>query len=104
MKIVAIDIGGTSIKAGYFIDGQLTSEQEIETGASFGGEHIFKKVCKMIDMYEVFDYIGISTAGQVNSKEGFIIFANENIPDYSGLQFKKRLESLYQVEILLKMM
>lgn len=102
MKIVSIDIGGTSIKAGIFVDGTLESYEEIDTNALLGGEHIFQIVCQFVDKCLNFDYIGISTAGQVHSKEGYIVYANENIPNYTGLQFKKRLESTYKVEVFVE--
>lgn len=102
MKIAAIDIGGTSIKAGLFVNGQLTRQQEIDTNAFLGGKSIFQKVCQLIDSYEELNYIGISTAGQVNAEEGYLIFANENIPEYTGMQLKKRLESIYQIEVFVE--
>ena len=99
MRAVAIDIGGTSIKAGLFIDNKLCKKKEIDTEALKGGEHIFNKVCELINSYNNFDCIGISSAGQINSDEGYVIFANENIPNYTGLQYKKRLEDLYKVAV-----
>lgn len=102
MRVVAIDIGGTAIKYGIYADSVIENTLEIETEAYKGGEHIFKKVCKIIDSFNDFEYIAISTAGQVNPKDGYIIFANENIPNYTGLQFKRRLEEIYKIPVFVE--
>ena len=40
-----------------------------------------------------YDAIGISTAGQVNSKKGEIVFATETIPGYTGVKIKELIET-----------
>ena len=82
MKILAIDIGGTAIKYGTVL-GDYTIEQafEIPTEAHLGGPHLMHKIMGIVDTYAAeVDCVGISTAGQVNSELGKIIFASENIP------------------------
>ena len=37
--------------------------------------------------YENFEAVGVSTAGQVNTKEGTILYANDNIPGYTGTTY-----------------
>lgn len=97
MKIIAIDIGGTDIKYGIFEDVQLNEYSQVPTNALKGGEYIFSTICNIIDKYKNLDYIAISTAGQVNPKEGQIIFANENIPNYTGMHLKNRLQEKYKI-------
>ncbi len=98
MKIVAIDIGGTAIKHGFFENSVLKEHSQVETNALNGGEYIFATICNIIEQYEKFEYIAISTAGQVNPKEGYIIYANENIPNYTGMRLKDRLQEKYNVK------
>lgn len=102
MKILVFDIGGTAIKYGICKDGKLISVSEIPTESHKGGPHILeiiKKICSETISEEKinypdnpFDGIGISTAGQVNSKTGIITFANSNIPNYTGTNYRKELE------------
>ena len=99
MKILVFDIGGTSIKYGVCIDDQLQDVKETPTNASLGGRHIVETLISLIKEQSDYDAIGISTAGQVNSKEGFIIYANQNIPNYTGTQIIKELEELFDVPV-----
>ncbi|MEG0839489.1 MAG: ROK family protein [Hydrogenoanaerobacterium sp.] len=99
MKTIALDIGGTSIKAGIIENGILCSQQELATDALLGGEAVIKKVENIISGFDGFDCIGVSTAGQVDSLNGSIRFANENIPHYTGMQIKSRLQKAFNVPV-----
>ncbi len=99
MKIIAVDIGGTSIKAGEVIDGVLVSSTEYDTGAKSGGESVMLRVKDIIAGYSGFEAVGISTAGQVDSLRGCISFANENIPGYTGMQVKNIMEQHFKVPV-----
>ncbi len=99
MKILVFDIGGTSIKHSVCTDDQLAEVQETPTNAKLGGRHIMDTIISLIQKESGYDAIGISTAGQVNSKEGSIIYANSNIPDYTGTQIRDELETLFHVPV-----
>ena len=99
MKILVFDIGGTSIKYGTCVDHILQDVKEIPTNAKLGGRHIVETLISLIKEQSGYDAIGISTAGQVHSKEGYIIYANQNIPNYTGTKIKEELELLFQVPV-----
>ena len=99
MKILVFDIGGTAIKYGICQDGHLEETRECPTEAFKGGPHILNTVCSLAEQYLPFDAIGISTAGQVNPEEGYIIYANSNIPDYTGTQFRQILQERFHVPV-----
>lgn len=99
MKILVFDIGGTAIKYGICRDGHLEETKECPTEASKGGPHILNTICQLAEHLFPFDAIGISTAGQVNPEDGFIIYANQNIPDYTGTQFQKILQERFHVPV-----
>lgn len=97
MRIAALDIGGTSIKSGIW-DG--TSEVELKehaTNARNGGAYVMERAREILRQYGDFDAIGISTAGQVNSKQGLIRYANDNIPGYTGMKIRELLEEEFKV-------
>ncbi|MBR5598090.1 MAG: ROK family protein [Lachnospiraceae bacterium] len=99
MKILVFDVGGTSIKYGICIDNELQDVKEIPTNAKLGGRHIVETLISLIKEQSDYDAIGISTAGQVHSEEGYIIYANQNIPNYTGTQIRKELEELFHVPV-----
>lgn len=98
MKVLGIDIGGTAIKIGLINEhGEILESREIPTLANLGGEALMNRILKVIGEYENLDRIGISTAGQVDSVEGKILFATENIPGWTGMEIKKRIEQVYNL-------
>lgn len=99
MKVLVFDIGGTSIKHGLCVDNVLTEVRETPTNAKLGGRHVLDTVIALASQQEGYDAIGISTAGQVNAEEGSIIYANENIPGYTGMQIRKELEENFHVPV-----
>lgn len=99
MKIAALDIGGTSVKSGVWYGGMAEEVKEWDTNAKNGGAYVIERAKEIIRTYKDFDAIGISTAGQVNSKEGYIRYANENIPGYTGMRIQDILEQEFGVPV-----
>lgn len=102
MKVLVFDVGGTSIKYGYCIDNTLVDMKETPTEAKKGGQHILDTLISLIRTQEGYDAIGISTAGQVNADEGYIIYANENIPNYTGIRIREVLEREFHVPVVVE--
>jgi glucokinase len=100
VKILAADIGGTSIKLCISDEkGKIEQFEEYDTESKKGGKFLVEKLIKIIKEFHGFDAIGISTAGQVDSDKGCIIYANENIPDYTGTKLKSILENQFGVPV-----
>lgn len=97
MRAAVVDIGGTSIKSGIWEAGQIRDVREEDTNASLGGERVMQTVLKILDRYEDFQAVGISTAGQVDVDKGTILYANENIPGYTGMKIRERIEEKFHV-------
>ena len=95
-EYVCIDIGGTAIKAGVLDENARIIEQlNIPTEAMQGGSYVLARVKKIIERYIVLRKITgicISTTGMVDAAQGSIIYANENMPGYMGINLKKEIE------------
>lgn len=100
MKIAAVDIGGTSIKFCVTDEiGSISKFKEYDTESKRGGPYIVETLIETLSMYPNIDAIAISTAGQVDRQTGSIIYANENIPNYTGTQLKTILEGVFHVPV-----
>ena len=97
-EYVCIDIGGTASKAGVLDENARIIEQlNIPTEAMQGGSYVLARVKKIIERYIVLRKITgicISTTGMVDAAQGSIIYANENMPGYMGINLKKEIERL----------
>ncbi len=100
-KYILFDIGGTNIKMATYERG-LKKVKEYPTDAKSGADKLVLKIINLLDKESNFKAIGISTAGQVNTKEGFIIYANENMPGYTGTRWKDILWSKYKVPVFVE--
>ncbi len=101
MKILAVDVGGTAIKYGLVDDeNNIIGFNEIASDAKLGGEYVLKNILGIADSFKgEFKAIGISTAGQVDSKSGKILYANGNFPRYTDVDFVKTLKEKYSVPV-----
>ncbi len=103
--IACFDIGGTAIKYGVAREYQdsilFDRHWEIPTNAKqIGGpgiqDRILQLVAELKDNYTL-EGVAISTAGMVDSRTGVIIYANNNIPDYIGINMKTAVEEKFSI-------
>lgn len=99
MRIAVVDIGGTCIKSGMWENGEIKEIREADTNAKLGGEHVMETVLGILDGYQDFQAVGISTAGQVDTEKGSILYANSNIPGYTGMAVRERVEDRFHVPV-----
>lgn len=100
-KYIALDIGGTMIKYGIINkEGHIIEHFKVPSEASLGGAHIMGKVIKIVNeslKENTLSGICIATAGMVDLESGSILYANENIPDYTGTRIKGILEKEFGI-------
>lgn len=101
-KYICIDVGGTEIKYGIISeDGDFLKQSRTSTEAEKGGPYLVEKIETIISQElntdSAISGIGISSAGMVDSRQGKIIYANSNIPNYTGTEIKKCLENKFHL-------
>jgi len=96
-KYAVFDIGGTTLKYGIVDDnGNIMTHCEVPSEAKQGGARVIHQVMQIVNEYKVSETIKgvcISTAGVVDADQGIIVYANDNIPNYTGLNIKQIVES-----------
>lgn len=102
MNVLALDVGGTAIKSALISSGQIKKVHQIPSEGKLGGPHIIHNIMEMIDSYEDYDVIGISTTGQVDSNNGSIIYANDNVPNYTGTNLSKIISEKYHKPVFVE--
>lgn len=94
MRILTFDIGGTFIKYGVCNEEfKLLETHKVPTDAQKGGQVLIEKIIGIIESYNDIDRVAISTAGQVDSENGIVVYSTGNIPYYTGMMVKKIVEN-----------
>lgn len=99
MRIAVLDIGGTFIKSALFCDGALTAHQETPTMAACGGASVLKNAIAILRTYLPFDAVGISSTGYVDKADGHIVYANDNMPGYTGTRLGECVAQAFGVPV-----
>lgn len=105
MRTVVLDIGGTSIKSGIYEKGKLLYMQENPSDAGQGGRYLMERATDIIRSYQsgyFFERIGISTTGQVDPVEGCILYANHNVPGYTGMCVRRYMEEIFGMPVVVE--
>lgn len=97
MNIACFDIGGTFIKYAVINEkGEILFKDKFATpraNCKAAIPEILVEKIKEVSNYFKIDAAGISTAGQVDSSKGEIVFATENIPGYTGAKISEHLRN-----------
>ncbi|MBL4936166.1 ROK family protein [Clostridium sp. YIM B02515] len=96
-NIACFDIGGTFIKYGVVNEtGKILYKGKFESPKTDCKNTIprdlIKKIKEMQEKYEI-HAVGISTPGNVDSKNGEIIFASDNLPGYTGAKLSESIKN-----------
>lgn len=107
--ILVFDVGGTMTKYGIYQtqDQQhvLITQGDFPSLAIQGGQVMLDRLKEEVDRlllsYDI-KGIAISSAGQINPYEGEVVFATDNIPNYTGMNPVKMLSSVYQMPVAIE--
>lgn len=105
MRLLGIDIGGTSIKSDVY-DEKGSSQQEfreiptpvdLQKGTNQIVDSLLRLITDYLDSGRTLDGIGISSAGVIDSVEGEVVYAGPTIPDYKGTALKQVVEETFNL-------
>lgn len=98
-KRIGVDIGGTSIKGALFDGEEIVAEHSAATNASGGREAILKSLYAVLDELTSGggNFIGISSAGNIDPATGICVYATENLPGWTGIHLAEEVSSRYGV-------
>lgn len=95
MKVIGVDIGGTTIKGALFENGKIIGEASLSTHGKEGREKIleslFGVIASLID--KDVEHIGISSAGNIDPERGVCVYATDNLLGWSGLDVKTTVQN-----------
>lgn len=97
--ILALDIGGTMVKYGVFEGGKgahtCVEEGAFPANAQLGAHALIETLCAHSEVMKqryALHGVAVSSAGQIDSKRGEVLFATESIPGYTGTPLKSLLQ------------
>ncbi|MCP4179162.1 MAG: ROK family protein [bacterium] len=97
MRILSFDIGGTFIKYGILDNnGDIIIKDKFptpKTNCKNTIPNLLSRKANDLKSKHNIDAIGVSTAGQVDSIKGKIVFCHSNLPDFTGCEIKNIIET-----------
>lgn len=106
MNYIVIDIGGTSIKGGYFIEQKLINYSYKKTNGKLGRERIIHSmnmvILNLLRGNNNTKYIVVSSAGNIDPYLGKCVYASKNLSGWTNFNIKDYLEYKFKIECLVE--
>jgi glucokinase len=105
-KVIALDIGGTKT-LGALIDeeGNMLEKKRIPTNPSLGPENLMSSLYSIIENLLhtcKVDALAVASAGRINMTDGSVFYASDNIPGWTGMPIRRRLEDRYHLPVFVE--
>ncbi len=106
MCVLTFDIGGTSLLCALFNDqAEIIWEQTFPSPGQYGGEAVTAEIITLAQAIKKdypFQKIAIVSAGQIDPQKGQVVFATDNIPEYSGCKLAEKLQGALHCPVLVE--
>jgi len=93
-KIIAIDIGGTTVKGSIYYKNTLYDKVIKKTSKKDPLATTIQIIQKIMEHEKEISAIGIASAGRINSKTGEVLYSTPNLRNWAGRNVKKEVEAL----------
>ena len=100
-NVLALDLGGTAVKAAV-LDGEnrLLWQAERPSHGREGGSALLAAAFAAAQACPLpYAAIGVSTTGQVDGARGVIVYANDNVPRYTGMAVGALMAERFRVPV-----
>ncbi len=105
-NVIAIDIGGTKTLGAVFnYSGELLKQHRIATNPKKGPSALINSLISLIEELKTDIEVGciaIGSAGRINTVEGSVFYASDNIPGWTGVQLKKIVEEKFNIHTIVE--
>jgi glucokinase len=96
--VIALDVGGTKVAAALVeADGTLRKRRQEPTRPEAGPEALIATLIRLAVALSqeapAVQAIGVGSAGQIDFRTGRVIYANENLPGWTGMPIAERLQA-----------
>ncbi|MBP1993349.1 ROK family protein [Paenibacillus eucommiae] len=105
MKVIGIDLGGTKIIGGIIDEvGNMEQPIAVPTPTQLGREGILNALNHIIEQLlsrerEDIQAIGIGSAGRIDRATGRVLYATDNLPNWTGTEVKLLLEAAHRLPV-----
>lgn len=89
MPTLAIDIGGTKIRAGLVVGGDVVASHALPTEAAAGAQHVLERVISTLRLFAGYDSIAVAAAGVI--ADGRVLSATDLLPGWAGTDIREAL-------------
>ncbi len=97
--MLIFDIGGTYIKYAIIKSGEIVYKNKVATPHSSLITNTLSNIATKLSAKYHISEIGISSAGQINSKLGKVIYAGNTMPGYSGTELKQEVQMATKLNV-----
>lgn len=103
--VIALDLGGTKIAAAVVGgDANMRHRLQTPTPVTGGGEAIMAALIdtaqQLLALCPQARAVGVGSAGQIDHESGVVVFANENLPGWTGMNIRARLEAALSLPVV----
>lgn len=92
MKVLGLDIGGTTIKGAVCDGEEVLFQTKVPTNAQGGApailQAVFTLVDKLLPLTDEASPVGVGSAGDIDPYSGEVLYATENLPGFTGLPLR----------------
>ena len=92
MKVLGLDIGGTTIKGAVCDGEEVLLQTKVPTNAQGGApailQAVFSLADKLLPLTDEASPVGVGSAGDIDPYSGEVLYATENLPGFTGLPLR----------------